>query len=162
MINSIKDAIQKSKAIFVTDYRGLKVEDVVGLRKSLREVSAEFRVVKNTLARIAYKDSDPESLIGSFEGPTAMAFSYADPVATAKVLIKFSKKKPDLKIKIGSLDNRVIDLGEIKALSELPSLDTLRGKIVSLLISSGTNLAMLMNSPATKVVRVTRAYSERG
>jgi large subunit ribosomal protein L10 len=135
---------------------------MVGLRRFLREVSAEFRVVKNTLACIAYKDSELESLIGSFEGPTAMTFSYADPVATAKVLVKFSKEKPNLKIRIGSMGSKVLNLGEIKALSELPSLDTLRGRIIVLLRSSGTGLAMLMNSPATQVVRAIKAYSESG
>jgi len=132
------------------------------LRSSLREASAEFKVVKNTLARLAFKDTEVEPLSDSFAGPTAIAFSCADPVATAKVLTSFAKEKPHLDIKCGALGSRVIDLSEVKALSKLPSLDTLRGKIVGLLQAPAAQLARLMNTPGTQVARVIQAQSDKG
>ncbi|MFQ5585746.1 MAG: 50S ribosomal protein L10 [Thermodesulfobacteriota bacterium] len=162
VVADLKDTIGRSNATFVADYRGLTVKDMVGLRKSLREASSEFKVVKNTLARLAFKGTEVEPLSDSFEGPTAIAFSCADPVATAKVLTGFAEKRPNLEIKCGALGSRIIDLGEVKALAKLPGLETLRGRIIGLLQAPGTQLVRLLNTPGTQVARVLHAYSDKG
>jgi large subunit ribosomal protein L10 len=138
------------------------VEDIVGLRKSLREVSAEFRVVKNTLARLAFAGTEIEPLSDSFEGPTAVAFSCADPVTTAKILTSFAENKPNLDIKCGALGGKVLDLVAVKALAKLPSLETLRGRIVGLIQAPGTKIARILTTPGTQVARVIQAHSAQG
>jgi len=103
LVSELQEKFKKAKAAFVADYKGLKVEQMTTLRKSLRDASAEFKVVKNTLAMIAVKDAGAEPLKDHFEGTTAVAMSYADPVAAAKILTQFAKDEPKLKLRVGLL-----------------------------------------------------------
>ncbi len=162
IIEEVGSLIKRSGAAFVADYRGLKVEDLTGLRKSLREVSATFKVVKNTLARLAFKGSEMENLAESFDGPTALIFSHDDPVATVKVVTDFSKERENLKIKTGMLGDRLLTKEDVKALSTLPDLGTVRGRIVGLLQAPAVNLARLVAAPGTQLARVVGAYSDKG
>ena len=138
------------------------MEDLVGLRKSLREASAEFKVVKNTLARLAFAGTEIEPLSDAFKGPTAVAFSCADPVTTAKILTSFAKEKPNLDIKCGALGGTVMDLEAVQALAKLPSLEVLRGRIVGMLQAPGTKIARILTTPGTQVARVIQAHSAQG
>ncbi|HBO84531.1 MAG: 50S ribosomal protein L10 [Deltaproteobacteria bacterium GWC2_42_11] len=136
-VKDLHDRFKRAKAAFIADYRGLKVSDVTALRKSLRGATVDFKVIKNTLARIAVKGTDGESLNNFFEGTTAVAFSYGDPVMAAKVLSQFASEQSNFKLKAGLLGNRVIDVSVIRSLSELPSREILLGKLVGLMSSAG-------------------------
>lgn len=142
-IVSLKEYIGKSKAAFFTEFRGLNVSSVTELRNDLRKSSAEYKVVKNTLMRIASKGSLFEKACEHLEGPTAVAFAYGDPVEPAKALLKFLKSAPNLKIKSGLLEGKELSFDEVKELSELPSRDVLLRKMLG-----------SMNSPLYGLVNV--------
>ncbi|HZD60535.1 MAG TPA: 50S ribosomal protein L10, partial [Anaerolineae bacterium] len=91
VVQEIRDKLQSAKSVILTDYRGLNFEQLTELRKKLRDQSVEYKIFKNTLARIAAKDSDLSELEAYLVGPTAMAISYEDPVAPAKILLDFAK-----------------------------------------------------------------------
>lgn len=152
LVNELQEKLKKVKAAFVADYKGLKVEQMTALRKSLRAVSVEFKVVKNTLARIAIKDAGAQSLKDYFEGTTAVAMSYADPVATAKILAQFAKDEPKFKLKAGLLDGKIMNLKEITALSELPPREVLLGKLAAVLSAASRGLVGVLSGVPRKFV----------
>lgn len=152
LISELQDKFKKAKAAFVADYKGLKVEQMTTLRKSLRDASVELKVVKNTLARIAIKDAGAEPLKDYFEGTTAVAMSYADPVAAAKILTQFAKDEPKLQIKVGLLGGKIMNLNEIKVLSELPPREALLGKFVGVLNAAPTGLVGVLSGVPRQLV----------
>lgn len=122
------------QAAFLTDYRGLDVESLAALRNKLEEQGAEFRVVKNTLARIAAQNTIVEACAEQLKGPNAMALVYDDdPAAAAKVLKDFAKDKDRLKIKGGVLGDTVLTAADIEHLASLPNRDVLRAQLLGAL-----------------------------
>ncbi|MBI5328492.1 MAG: 50S ribosomal protein L10 [Deltaproteobacteria bacterium] len=152
VVGDIHERFEKAKAAFVADYRGLTVEKLTTLRKSLRDSKVDFKVVKNTLAKIAIKDVGAEPLKDYFQGTTAVALSYVDPVAAAKILIQFAKDEPNFKLKIGLLDGKIVSLDEIKAISELPSREILLAKFVGMLNAVPTSLVGVLSGITRKFV----------
>lgn len=152
LVGELHEKFKKAKAAFVADYKGLKVEQVTALRKSLRDASVELKVVKNTLARIALKDAGAEPLKDYFEGTTAVAMSYADPVAAAKILAQFAKDEPKLKLKVGFMGGKLMNLNEIKVLSDLPPREALLGKFVGMLNAVPTGLVGVLSGVPRKLV----------
>lgn len=152
LVSELQEKFKRAKAAFVADYKGLKVEQMTALRKSLRDASVELKVVKNTLAIIAVKDAGAEPLKDYFEGTTAVAMSYADPVAAAKILTQFAKDEPKLKLKVGLLGGKVMNLNEIKAFSELPPREMLLGKFVGMLNAVPTGLVGVLSGVPRKFV----------
>jgi len=128
------------KGAVLTDYRGLTVAQDTKLRRKLREAGVEYRVVKNTMARIAARELGLEGLDPYLEGPTAIAMSFADPVAPAKIISQFSKENKILEIKAGVVEGKVIDVAGVRALASLPSRQVL--------------LAMLSNGMQAPIVGV--------
>lgn len=152
LVGELNEKFKKARAAFVADYKGLKVGQLTTLRKSLRDASVDFKVVKNTLAKIAIKDAQQAPLSEHLEGTTAVAISYADPVAAAKILTQFSKDEPNLKLKAGMLGGKLIGLNEIKALSELPSREILLGKLLGTLKATPANLVGVLSGVPRKFV----------
>ena len=122
----------------------------------MRDAGAEFKVLKNTLARIAVKDTALEGLTPMLVGPTALAYS-TDPVAAAKVVAKFANTNDMLKIVGGILNGQVLTDAGVKSLATLPSLDELRSKIIAVISTPATRLAVLAKEPAARVARVLAA-----
>ena len=142
-IDSLKESFVKSESVILADYCGLTVGQMQDVRTKLRSASVEFRVAKNTLAKRAIKDTDSESLSEVFTGPTAIAFSYADPVAGAKVLSELVEDYAAFELKGGVLGNKLLSIGDITALSKLPTKEVLLSQLLS-----------VMNGPMTGFVRV--------
>jgi len=131
-IQLIKEKIENAKAVVLTDYRGLNVAQVTDLRKKLREAGVEYKVLKNTLTGIAAKEVGVDESIGTYlEGPTAVAFTYDDPVAVAKVLAEFAKGNDKLKIKGGILQKKVISAEGVEALAKLPPKEVLIAQVLA-------------------------------
>lgn len=128
LVQEIAEKLSSSKSVVVTDYKGLDVAKITELRKKLREAGVEYRVIKNTLARIAAKNAEMEDLNELFVGPTAIAFGIEDAVAPAKVLVDFAKEYEELEIKGGALDGALIDAAKVKALAEIPPREVLLAK----------------------------------
>ena len=119
IVNEFKERFSQAKVVIVTDYKGLDVVTLNGLRGRLREKAIEYHVVKNTLLRRAAEGNDMALISDCFVGPSAVAYSLDDPVATAKILTEFAKENEALEIKAGVMEGRALDTAAIKALSNL-------------------------------------------
>lgn len=145
-VEEITTRFDESNAALLTEYRGLSVADIAEVRNALREVDAEYRVLKNTLVRIAARDVGLEELTGLLTGPTAVAFCRGDAVAAAKALDDAAKRFPVLLVKGGVLKGKILDADQAKALASIESREVLLSKI-----------AMLVNQPAQQTVNVLSA-----
>ena len=131
--DDLRDRFSKSAIIVVTDYKGLDVTAMNDLRRKLRAEEIEYQVVKNTLLIRASEDNDVALIKDHFKGPSAIALSYDDPVAPAKVLSQFAKDNDKLEIKVGVMNGQVLDANAIKALAKLPSREVLLGQLLAAL-----------------------------
>lgn len=132
-VADIKEKLSTTKGAVLTNYRGLTVAQDTKLRRKLREAGVEYRVFKNTMTRIAAKEAGIEGLDPYLEGPTAIAISYTDPVAPAKVISDFVKenKLQALEVKAGLVEGKVIDANGVKALSNLPPREVLIAQVLA-------------------------------
>ncbi|MGM9571148.1 MAG: 50S ribosomal protein L10 [bacterium] len=152
-IQVIKEKLEKAQSVVLTDYRGLNVAQMTELRKRLREAGVEYKVLKNTLTKIAAKEVGISEEINSYlEGPVALAFTYDDPVSGAKVLNEFSKENDNLEIKAGILDNKVIDAAHVKDLAELPSKEVLLSQLLSAMQGPMRGLANVLQGTIRNLV----------
>ena len=129
----LHERFSKSAIVVVADYKGLDVSSMNDLRRKLREEDIEFQVAKNTHLTRAAKDTEVALIQDYFKGPSAVALSYKDPVAPAKILTQFAKDNQKLEIKGGVLKDKVLDVDAIKALAKLPSREVLLGQFLSML-----------------------------
>jgi large subunit ribosomal protein L10 len=157
----LKDVFSSSATVVVVRNNGLTVAEMTDLRNQMREAGASLKVAKNRLARLALEGSELESIGEYLAGPTALGYS-EDPVAPAKILVKFSKDHEDLEVLGGAMGTTSLDVNAVKALADLPSLDELRGKIVGLLQAPAGKLASVTQAPAGQLARVFGAYGSQG
>lgn len=159
-IAEFKEKFERANSVYVADYCGIGVQSVNQLRRKLHIEGAgdyEYRVLKNSVLRRAASGSDMEGVVEHFEGPTALAISYGDPVGLARILTDFSKDHDVFEIKAGVLDGRPVSAEEIGTIATLPTLDGLRGMLIGLLQAPAAKLARLMNAPAAQLARVVEA-----
>ena len=167
-VAAMKERLDKASTVIVADYRGLDVPAINELRGQIRsegDGQYEYAVVKNSVLKRAAAGGDAEALAEHFQGPTAVALSYGDPVGLAKVLVKYAEDHEAFEIKGGLLDGKPVGTGEIGTLATLPGLDELRGKIVGLLQAPAQKIAAVLQAPASQLARVTdarRAQLEAG
>ena len=162
IISEIKSRVDKTPYVLITDYTGMQVPQFNELRNRLSGAKAELRVVKNTLLRRALKDSDLPDLETYLHGQSAVVLGDSDVSAAAKVLKSFTAEFQKPKIKIGILDKSVLEVDQIMALADLPSKDVLQSKLLGLLQAPASTLVRLINTPASQVAQVLKAYSEKG
>jgi len=147
VVTEMHEKLAKAKAVFLADFRGMSVEKATTLRNDLRGAEVEYKVVKNTLLELAAAETEAAMLAPHFKGPTAVALTYSDPVAAAKILAKYAKDQlAAFVLKGGVLSGKTITAAEILALSELPSREVLIAKMLG-----------SMNAPATNFVGVLAA-----
>lgn len=151
-IQEIKKSIENAKVAIVTDYRGYTVSEITDLRRQLQKESADYTVVKNTLAKIAIKGTPFESLESYLQGPNAVAFGFGDQVAPAKVITQFIKKAKKGQIIGGVIDGKPLTPKEVQQLAELPSKEELIAKILGSLNSPASGLVMAMSGVARSLV----------
>lgn len=159
-VSDLEEIYKVSNSVIVTHYHGLTVSEVTRLRKSLREKGAYFKIVKNTLSKIAAKNAEFTHNPELFSGPTAIAYS-TDAIAAAKGVVEFAKTNDNLKIIGGIVNDNILDVKEVQQLAKLPSLDELRGKIVGILQTPATNLARVIVTPAEQIARLCRSYADK-
>jgi large subunit ribosomal protein L10 len=129
IVEEIVAKLNESVAVFVSEYRGMKVSQMANLRSPLRAAGAEHKVYKNTLARLAAADAGYESLNEYLLGPTALTFVTGDSVAAAKALLDQSRANPSLVIKGGILGDTPMTADDVKALASLPSREVLLAQL---------------------------------
>lgn len=166
-IELLKGYFSKSQIALCSDYRGLNVGEITELRRSLREIGAVSRVVKNTFARISATDvlkehnpADLEKFVDLLQGPTLLTFSFEDAVEPAKILAEFQKKHKTFEVKGAWLDGAFVDQASVDALSKLPSKEQLLGQLLSVMNAPATQLVRLLQTPATQLCRAVDAHRE--
>lgn len=162
-VKAIAEKLQKAKAAFLVDFKGMKVEQVTSLRKKLHPAEAEMKVVRNTLAKRALMGS-PEmekAISGAFKGTNAIVFAYGDISAAAKTLSTFAKDVELLQLKTGVMDNQALDSSRITYLATLPSKDVLRAQFLGVLQAPGTKLARTLKEGPASLVRVLNAKAQQ-
>lgn len=145
VVEDLKKLLVGKQSVVLTDYKGMSVAEMFDLRRKFDEVGAGYRVVKNTLCKLALAGTDYEFLAEGLQGTVAVAYS-DDPVAPAKVLAEFRKTSKHLTVKMGFLDGKKLLAEQVDALAKLPSKDALRGQLLN-----------VFNAPATKFVGVLAA-----
>jgi large subunit ribosomal protein L10 len=154
--------LNASPFFIVVDYRGLTVGHFGELRKRLRKTGAEVHVVKNSIFRIAAKESRAADLAGSLAGQVAVVTGQRDISAAAKVLKTFQSEFEKPKLKFGFLNNQRLETAELQVLADLPPLEVLRAKLLGVLQAPAAQLARLLNTPAAQLVRVLQARVDKG
>ena len=146
IVAELKEKLTGAKGAVLVNYRGLTVAQDTKLRRQLREAGVDYRVVKNTMTRIAAQEAGLEGLDAYLEGPTAMAISTTDPVAPAKIITDFVKehKLQVLEVKAGLVEGNVIDENGVKALASLPSREVLIAKMLGSMQSPITGLVNVL------------------
>ena len=157
----LRDRLSKSAIIVLTDYKGLDVAAMNDLRRKLRAEEIEYQVVKNTLLIRAAEDNDIALIKDYFKGPSAIALSYEDPVAPAKVLSQFAKENKKLEIKVGVMNGQVLDADAIKALATLPSREVLLGQLLSALNAIPTSFVRTLAEVPRSFVSVLAAIRDQ-
>ncbi|MFT8892400.1 MAG: 50S ribosomal protein L10 [Acetobacter papayae] len=161
LVASLATVFAQTSMVVVTQNTGLTVASVTDLRRKVRAAGANYKVVKNRLATLALDGTQFSGIAPMLKGPTALAWS-DDPVAVAKVIAEFAKTDDKLVVLGGSLGSQVLDASGIKALAELPSLDTLRAQLVGLISTPATCIAAVTQAPAAQLARVFGAYAKTG
>ena len=157
----LRDRLSKSAIIVLTDYKGLDVAAMNDLRRKLRAEEIEYQVVKNSLLIRDSEDNDVALIKDHFKGPSAIALSYDDPVAPAKVLSQFAKENDKLEIKVGVMDGQVLDANAIKALAKLPSREVLLGQFLSALNAVPTSFVRTIAEVPRSFVSVLAAVRDQ-
>ena len=160
-VQELKQRLDKCCVAILTDYKGINVQAMTELRAKLREAGVEYQVIKNTMLRLASEGTDVEAIRDSFKGPSAIALSYTDPVAPAKILTEFAKTNDKLDIKIGVLNGKVLDLSGIKALSDLPSREQLLATLLSAMNGVPRALVTALSDVPRRMLNVLQAIKEQ-
>jgi large subunit ribosomal protein L10 len=152
-----------TSAVFV-DFTGMTVAEVDRLRNSFREQGVEYKVVKNTLVKRALGDQPyADTLSSSLKGVTAVAWSFEEPSAAARIIKNYAKDNDKLKVKVGLLDGRILDSKAVEnQLATLPNKDEARAMLLATLMAPAQQMVMLLNAPASNFVRLMNAKKEKG
>ena len=154
---------RKAKAAILANYQGIDAPELTQLRRHMRAQSVDFRVIKNTLARQAAKDTPFEMLDEQFKGPVSLVVSFEDPVAPAKALAEFAKsgatKSPT--VLCGVVEGKMVSSEEVKALADLPSKEVLISTMLSVFNGPTTNFAGVFSSLLRKLVGTLDAVREK-
>ena len=153
-VEDLKTRLQGVNSVFLTEYRGLTVQQLSELRRQLRAVSAEYKIVKNRLARLAVSSSDLAVMAPHLTGPTGFIIARDEPVAVAKTLQTFTRTVPALAVKAGFVEGQVLGPDELKALADLPSKAILRSQLVGAIQGPLAQLVGLLERVQSDLVYV--------
>ena len=147
-LEDLKKDLAEAKNIVVTQFSGITVSQDTELRQKIRATGSKYRVVKNTLAKIATKGTPAEALAKALEGSTSIAYNNSDPVALAKALTAYAKTNPVFVFKTGMVEGRVVNLADLNAIASLPSKEELIAKLL-----------FLLNAPAQRIAVATKGVA---
>lgn len=161
IVEDLKEKLNASPFLLITDYTGLRVEEFSTLRTALYEAGAEVRVVKNTFVRRALADAGLPDISSELTGQTAIVVGESDVAAAAKAVKTFAKESKKLTIKGGVVDRLVVSAQQVEAIADLPSREVLLAQLLGTLQSPASTLVRLLNEPASGLARVLKAKSEQ-
>ena len=160
-VSALNETFSKAKFAVVSDYRGLKVTEFEKLRRELKKNEAQIQFAKNSLLKLAVKDTDYEILSEYFTGTTAVTVSFEDPVGSAKALSDFAKDYKALVIRSAALDGSVLSADDVIALSKLPSKPELQGKLLGTMAAVPTGLVQVLSGVPRSFLNVLQAINEQ-
>lgn len=160
-VAQIKEKVEKAQVAIVTEYQGMSVEEITKLRRALQKEEGDYMVTKNTLAKLAVKDTDYELLTELLTGPIAIAFGYGDQVMPAKALAKFIKETEKGKIVGAVLDGKLLSAEEAKALASLPSKQEIYAKMLGCINSPASGIANSVNAVMSQLTRAMAAVRDQ-
>jgi large subunit ribosomal protein L10 len=160
-VAELKGQIEGSKALLLTEYRGLTVAEITELRRSLREGGARFAVIKNTLMRRALEQTDAAELGSLFDGPSAVAFVQEDPVAAAKSVTAAAKRFPALVLKGGFVEGRLLNADEAKSLADLESREVMLSKLAGLMKGEMSRAAAVFQATQARFLSLLEAFKAK-
>lgn len=159
-IREITDLVEKSEYCFVLNYSGLTVSAFSALRKILRGASSSVKVVKNVYLSRAVAAKGWDGLEGVIDGPTAIITGSGDAAEVAKALVNFLKKNDKAFVRGAQLESSLLDAGQVKALSELPSKDAMRGRLLGTMLAPATGMVRVLEAPLKGMLYVLKAKYE--
>lgn len=161
MIKDLSDKFARAKSAVLAEFTKVDVETVTKLRAKLRDGKVEYKVLKNTLAKRAAKGTSVEVIADEFVGPVAVAISYDDVIAPAKILSDFIKDKENIKVRSAVVEGKRIDANGVKALAKLPGLPELRAQLLGVLTQPASKLVRTIAAPGSQLARVMQAHVEK-
>jgi large subunit ribosomal protein L10 len=161
LVEKLHSRLEKANGTFLVDYKGLNVEAISKLRKNLKDVNAEFEVVKNRLLKLASEGTETLLCEEHMHGPTAIAVSYDDVVGPAKVLMEFAKDFENLNVKTAQISGKIIDSAGVKRLSDLPGRDELLAQTLSVMQAVPASFVRVVSGVISQFMNVLRAIEQQ-
>ena len=153
--------VDKSQAVVLVEYSGLKMAQLDAIRAKLRETGGEFHIIKNTFARKIFEANGMSIPEGYLVKSTAIAFAFQDAAATTKALTEVTVKMDAIKLKGGFLGAQALSVPQVKALAELPPLPVVRAQLLGVLQAPASKLVRTIAEPARSLAFVVRAYADK-
>ena len=160
LVAQYKDLIGQSRALILTEYKGMAVSDMEGLRSKIREADGAFYVTKNTLLKLALEEvgtTVPDDLL---IGQVATGFALGETPALAKILVNYADDADNLVIKGGIMETEILSKEQVESLAKLPSLEEVQAQIIGLISAPARNLATIVANGVRQVVNVVDAYAK--
>lgn len=161
VIKDLSDKFARAKSAVLAEFTKVDVATVTKLRAKLREGKVEYKVLKNTLAKRAAKGTSVEVIADEFVGSVAVAISYDDVVAPAKILSEFIKDKENIKVRSAVVEGKRVDAKGVMALAKLPGLPELRAQLLGMLTQPASKLVRTIAAPGSQLARVMQAHVEK-
>jgi large subunit ribosomal protein L10 len=154
------DWLNRSQAVFMTEYSGLSMKQIDDLRGKIREAGGEFHIVKNTLGKVAFQQAGLPVSEKLLSGSTACAFAFKDTPELAKIITEYARTSEFVKVKGGYLEKREISADQVKSLAELPPLPVIRAQLLGTIQAPASKLVRTLAEPARGLAAVIKAYAE--
>ena len=161
IVAEVNETASNALSLVIADARGVNVTDMTALRKLARENSVHLRVVRNTLAKRAFEETEFDCVNDALVGPSIFGFSMEDPGAAARIFKDFAKENANFEVKALSVGGKLLDANQIDALAKLPTRDQALGMLASVMIAPVTKLVRTFNEVPSKVTRVVAAVRDQ-
>jgi large subunit ribosomal protein L10 len=159
-VESLRQDLEGARSVILTNHTGIDVNTVNELRSEFRAQGVTYRVVKNTLARLAIDGTEFEPIYEALRGPVAFAFSHEDAVSPAKIIKEFAEENENFTVKGGFLDGEMLDVAQVMQLAEMPTKDELRSKLLSVFLGVPTKFVRTLNAAPQKFVMLLKARQQ--
>lgn len=165
-IASMKEITQKANLLVLADYRGMKVGEIVLLRREIRKAGGGMKVVKNTLFQRALKGTGFENLDSKVDGPVAALFHLGDPIPVLRVLNTWAKTQPKFKIKVGGMianpgqPGQVLSLQDLQTLANLPTRQVMLAQLVGMLGMPLAKFGLILKARISKLMETQEAVKD--
>mgnify|MGYP006084755183 FL=1 len=161
IVDQVGTTASNALSLVIADARGVNVTDMTILREKAREQNIDIRIVRNTLAKLAFKGTDFECVSEVLTGPSLFGFSMEDPGAAARLFKEFAKENDKFEVKALSISGQLLDKGQIDVLAKLPTLEQALGQLACVTLAPITKLVRTFNEVPTKVTRVVGAVRDQ-